>query len=92
MPLHNILIAEDDQALRDLYMLKLGTDKFTIRTAENGEVALRMIAEQKPDVLLLDLNMPVLDGFGVLEKLPPKGQRGLPFTSNLIGISGRCRG
>ncbi len=72
----NILIAEDDPVLRDVYVRKFGTSPdFTIRTAANGEEALTMIQQQAPDVLLLDLNMPIIDGFGVLEKYPTKDKR-----------------
>ena len=73
----NFLIAEDDPVLRDLYIRKFSTSEFQIRTATNGEEVVTMVAEQAPDLLLLDLNMPVLDGFGVLEKLP-KEQRSYP--------------
>lgn len=75
---YKILIAEDDNVLRDLYLRKFTPDVFDIRTAVNGEETLQMIAETTPDLLLLDLKMPVLDGFGVLEKLPPKGERPFP--------------
>lgn len=73
----NFLIAEDDTILRDLYIRKFANGKFEIRTAANGEEVLQKIAERVPDLLLLDLNMPVLDGFGVLEKLP-KETRAFP--------------
>lgn len=74
----NILIAEDDPVLRDVYVRKFGSSSdFSIRTAANGEEALKMIQEQSPDVLLLDLNMPIVDGFGVLEKYPTREKR--PF-------------
>lgn len=90
----NILIAEDDNVLRDLYLRKFKPDVFDIRTAVNGEETLRMIAEKAPDMLLLDLNMPVLDGFGVLEKLPPKGERGFPVIvlTNFEDQANRDRG
>lgn len=73
----NILIAEDDPVLREVYMRKFG-GQYDIRTATNGEEALTMIAQQAPDILLLDINMPILDGFGVLEKLP-KEKRTFPI-------------
>ncbi len=68
---HDIIIAEDDEVLRDLYLRKFKSGNYTLRTASNGEETLRMIAEKKPDILLLDINMPILDGFGVLAKLQP---------------------
>lgn len=67
---YSVLIAEDDPVLRDVYLRKFKNSQYDIRTAENGEEAVKMIAEKSPDVVLLDLNMPLLDGFGVLEKFP----------------------
>lgn len=66
----DILIAEDDAVLRNLYIKKFSVEGFTIRTAENGEEVLKELAQQKPDVLILDIHMPVMDGFQTMEKLP----------------------
>lgn len=76
----NFLIAEDDAVLRDLYIRKFSKSDFDIRTAANGQETLDKIKEKAPDLLLLDINMPVLDGFGVLEKLP-KETRGFPVIA-----------
>ena len=73
----DILIVEDDAVLRNLYIKKFSVEGFTIRTAQNGEEALQEIQKQKPDVLILDIHMPVLDGFQVMEKLP-KQERTYP--------------
>ena len=70
-----ILIVEDDTVLRDLYLRKFDVQKYDIRTAVNGQEALDAIAKQMPDLVLLDINMPVMDGFGVLDHLP-KEKRG----------------
>jgi DNA-binding response OmpR family regulator len=89
-----ILIAEDDPVLRDVYIKKFGASPdFVIRTAANGEEALKLIAEKKPDILLLDINMPVLDGFGVLQKLP-KADRQFPviILTNFEDQQNRRRG
>ncbi len=67
---YSLLIAEDDPVLRDLYLRKFSPDQYDIRTANNGEESVKMIQERAPDLLLLDINMPILDGFGVLEKFP----------------------
>ncbi len=93
MALHKILIAEDDNVLRDLYLRKFKTDMYDIRTAANGQEALDMIAQEAPDLLLLDINMPVLDGFGVLEKLP-KATRKFPVVilTNFDDQANRDRG
>lgn len=60
----------DDVPLNVLLVTKMLTRyHFNIRTASDGLKALDSIAEQKPDIVLLDLMMPNLDGFGVLEKV-----------------------
>ncbi len=73
----DILIAEDDPVLREVYLRKFG-GSYAIRTAANGEEVLSLISQKAPDILLLDINMPILDGFGVLEKLP-KEKRTFPI-------------
>lgn len=73
----DILIAEDDAVLREVYMKKFTLNGYTIRTAENGEEAVAEIQKKQPDILVLDINMPILDGFGVLERFP-KDKRSFP--------------
>lgn len=70
MDKYHILIAEDDPVLRDLYLRKFSSDHYRIRTATNGEETLKMLEQESPDMLLLDINMPIVDGFGVLEHFP----------------------
>lgn len=61
-----ILIAEDDDFLRSLATTKLQKAGFEVQTAANGQVALDLIKTKLPQLLLLDLMMPVVDGFQVL--------------------------
>ncbi len=74
---YHFLIAEDDPVLRDLYVRKFSRTEFSVSTAANGQEALQMIERDPPDLVILDLNMPVMDGFSVLEKLP-KSRRTFP--------------
>lgn len=76
---YHFLIAEDDPVLRDLYVRKFSRTEHTVTTAQNGQIALKMIYEKSPDLLILDLNMPVMDGFSVLEKLP-RAERTFPIV------------
>ncbi len=69
---YKIIVAEDDTVLRDLYLRKFDRNIYDIRTAANGEEALKLIEQEAPDLMFLDINMPVLDGFGMLEKLTPE--------------------
>ncbi|MDB4977869.1 MAG: two component transcriptional regulator, winged helix family [Candidatus Peribacteria bacterium] len=74
MDKYDIIIAEDDPVLRELYLRKFDKKHFNVRTAADGQEALNLIAASPPQVLLLDINMPVKDGIDVLKSLP-KEQR-----------------
>lgn len=65
----SILIVDDDDTIRALMLKTLERDGLDFREAANGAEALARVAERRPDVILLDLEMPVLDGFGVLDQL-----------------------
>ena len=67
----DVLIAEDDAVLRNLYLKKFAVAGFTIRTAEDGEQALAELQNHPPDIAVLDIHMPKMDGFQVLEHFPP---------------------
>ena|SRR3989344_3626491 len=64
-----ILFIEDDPLLVKIYSTRLSADGFEVLSAENGEEGLQMAATQSPDLIVLDIMMPRLDGFSVLEKL-----------------------
>jgi len=63
-----ILLIEDDKFLRELMVKKLLTMDYDVTSAVDGESGLSMIKEIKPDVVLLDLILPGINGFEVLEK------------------------
>ncbi|XOB40176.1 MAG: response regulator transcription factor [Candidatus Nealsonbacteria bacterium] len=64
-----ILIIEDDKFLRELITRKLTDEGFSIIEAVDGEDGLKKIKESKPDLVLLDLILPSIDGFEVLSKI-----------------------
>jgi two-component system cell cycle response regulator DivK len=64
-----ILIAEDNAVNRELLRELLEVRGYTVVEACDGEEALRMIEQTQPDLLLLDIGMPVLDGFAVVRKI-----------------------
>jgi len=70
-----ILIADDEPTLRSLLKTNLRLEGFETLTASNGEEALRVIREETPDVVLLDVMMPVMDGWQVLEELSKSNHR-----------------
>ena len=67
--LARILVAEDETSLNDLLQDALRMNGYETISAKHGLEALRLIREEKPDLVILDINMPQLDGFGVIEKL-----------------------
>lgn len=68
-----ILIVEDDKPLSHALMLKLGHEGFNVEAAYDGEEALEKLNTQKYDLVILDLVMPRIDGFGVLAQLKARG-------------------
>jgi two-component system KDP operon response regulator KdpE len=70
-----VLIADDEPALRSLLKTNLSIEGFEALTACNGEEALRVIREEAPDVVLLDVMMPVMDGWQVLQELSKSDYR-----------------
>ena len=64
-----ILMVEDDKFLVKLYQARLTAEGFEISVAITGDACLEKVSEFKPDVILLDIMLPLMDGFTVLEKL-----------------------
>jgi two-component system, OmpR family, response regulator ResD len=64
-----IAIIEDDQAISQMYRIKFEAEEYTVETAENGELGLELIESMRPDIILLDLMMPVMAGEEMLAKL-----------------------
>lgn len=64
-----VLIIEDDQFLRDLLHMKLEREGFQITTAIDGPEGLEKIMKGKPDLVLLDIILPSMDGFEILKKI-----------------------
>lgn len=79
-----VLIVEDEKPLAHALDLKLSHEGFETVVAQNGQQAIDLITSSHFDVALLDLMMPVLDGFQVLEKLQNVPERPVTFVlSNL---------
>ncbi len=73
-----ILLVEDDDGLANVYRMRLETEGFSVRRVPNGEDALASAVEYRPDLILLDVMMPKVSGFDVLDIL-----RNTPETSNI---------
>ena len=68
-PQYKIAIIEDDVAISQMYRLKFESEGFAVQTAENGELGLKLIKDFQPNIILLDIQMPVLDGAAALARL-----------------------
>lgn len=73
-----IAIIEDDAVIAQMYQIKFELDGFEVEISNNGKDGLDMIEKQVPDLLLLDLKIPSLDGISVLEKLRSGKFKNLP--------------
>ena len=65
----SVLIVEDDQSIRELYAVALIQAGLEVHMAENGEQGLKMALDKHPSVILLDIDMPIMDGHKTAEKL-----------------------
>lgn len=64
-----VFIAEDDADILDLIRIRLGTSGYVVSYERDGAAALRTIAKSPPDAIILDVSMPEIDGFAVLQAL-----------------------
>ena len=65
----SVLIADDDITLRDMYQTRLETDGYQVLVSADGEETLKIVKEKNPDVVLLDIMMPKMNGLDVLAKM-----------------------
>jgi len=72
-----LLIVDDEANQRRLYQEELSDEGYTIKLAENGKEALASIGEMPPDLVVLDIRMPVMDGLEALGKIIGK-ERNIP--------------
>ena len=65
----NVLVVEDEEDIRNLLIDQLQDKGCTVRKADNGAVALQRVREDKPDMIFVDIQMPVMDGFLFISEL-----------------------
>jgi len=82
-----ILAVDDETNVVRLLQIRLGSLGYQVVTAGDGEAALRRVAEEKPDLVLLDVMMPKMDGFEVLSRLKAD-----PATASIPVIMLTARG
>lgn len=64
-----ILIAEDDRLIQGLYKIGLADDLFDLKFADDGETALEIYNSWQPDIILLDIRLPLLTGYSLLKEI-----------------------
>jgi DNA-binding response OmpR family regulator len=64
---YQVLLVEDSKAIQQMYRNKLMMEQFAVVTADNGMEAIKALSLSKPDIILLDLMMPIMDGYKVLQ-------------------------
>jgi CheY-like chemotaxis protein len=82
-----VLVVDDDAEIRDTLALLLQQEGYTVLCAENGVQALAQLRQGHPDVMLLDLMMPVMSGWEVLDEL---GDTGELASVPIIVVSAMC--
>ena len=68
-PASTVLVAEDDRSVRESLVLALGVEGYDVEAVNDGAQALEAVAADEPDVIVLDIMMPVLDGLTVCRRL-----------------------
>jgi DNA-binding response OmpR family regulator len=96
-----IAIIEDDQAISQMYRFKFEAEGYTVETAENGKLGLGLAESMKPDIILLDLMMPEMNGDQMLTQLRATdwgkdikviiltnmGEQEIPASVRTLGVS-----
>ncbi|WP_375263157.1 response regulator [Palleronia sp.] len=91
-----ILAIDDSRTMRNLLRATLEEAGFEVFTAEDGEVGVQAVSTVAPDVIITDINMPRLDGFGVIEAVRrQEGSRRIPIlvlsTESAADLKDRAR-
>ena len=73
-----ILVVDDEESIRFLYREELEEEGYIVECAKNGEEALEKLSDFKPDLISLDIKMPVMDGIEALKRIREK-ERHLPI-------------
>lgn len=69
-----VCIIDDDPNLREIYLMKFNQEGFDVSLAVDGEEGMKLIRDNRPDIILLDLQMPVKNGVEVLQELEADGE------------------
>jgi DNA-binding response OmpR family regulator len=89
--LGRVLVVDDEQGIVDFLRLGLQYEGYEVRSASDGTEALRVISEFKPDLVVLDINMPRMDGYEVCRKVQG-ADMGILILSARDGLEDRLKG
>jgi two-component system OmpR family response regulator len=93
MPEASLLVVEDDPNILELLSASLRFAGFEVRTAMNGSEALAVAADRRPDLVVLDVMLPDVDGFDVIKRLRAEGDRvPVVFLTARDGTEDKIRG
>jgi len=67
--MHKVAIIEDNQPIREMYDMKLKSSGYEVHTASNGQEGIELLEKIRPDLVLLDIRMPIMNGDEMLAKL-----------------------
>lgn len=83
-----IIVIEDDLPILQMFSSLLKDVGYKVETAENGSIGLEKIRKFNPDLIILDIKMPVMDGYGVLKNLKPDENDKIPPVIVLTSLVG----
>jgi CheY-like chemotaxis protein len=79
--MQTILVVDDDRNLRRLYKAELESEGYRVLVAQNGIIALELLEQERPDLIVMDIRMPVMDGLEAMTRVL-KQQKSLPVILN----------
>jgi two-component system KDP operon response regulator KdpE len=89
---HLILVVDDEPSIVRLVRMKLQTDGYAVITADRGEKALDVLEDERPDLVVLDLMMPGIDGFETLRRIRATSQVPVIMLTARAGDADRLKG
>ena len=72
---HKILVIDDDEKITSMLKRSLAFEGYSVATAPNGQTGIQMFASDEPDLLVLDLMMPIIDGWEVCKRIRAAGSK-----------------
>jgi len=87
-----VLVADDDAPILRLVRTKLNADGYTVLTATNGQEAVDLCEKERPDIVVLDLMMPVMDGFEAMQRIRQSANVPIILLTARSGAPDKVRG